>query len=241
MSRVTTTSPLRVVVAGGGIAGIEALLALRELAGDRLETVLLDSRTSSTGRSRSAEPFGLGHAERVPLDRIARDAGATWVRGALAVGRRRRRVVRTRRARSSVRRADRRDRRGADRGAGGRRDVVAGRRPREPRRLLRDVEGGSPERRVPRAERARLAAAGVRARAHDRARGGAAWARRASTSRSSRPRPSRSRLRPEASRRWPRSSSAPGVRLVAGTVAELRRVPEGTEVARPEAATVVRP
>ena len=37
----TSLPPLRVLVAGGGVAGMEALLALRDLAGDRTERTLL--------------------------------------------------------------------------------------------------------------------------------------------------------------------------------------------------------
>jgi sulfide:quinone oxidoreductase len=74
-----------VLVAGGGIAGVEALLALHELAGDRVEVTLLSPADDFVYRPFAvAEPFGLGHAERIPLQRIADDAGAVWVRDALA-------------------------------------------------------------------------------------------------------------------------------------------------------------
>ena len=44
----------RVVIAGGGVAGIEALLALRDLAGDRVEiAIIARSASSSIGRLRS--------------------------------------------------------------------------------------------------------------------------------------------------------------------------------------------
>jgi NADH dehydrogenase FAD-containing subunit len=46
-----TTTPLRVLVAGGGIAGIEALLELRALAGDRVE---LNARRCAAATSRTA-------------------------------------------------------------------------------------------------------------------------------------------------------------------------------------------
>jgi 2-polyprenyl-6-methoxyphenol hydroxylase-like FAD-dependent oxidoreductase len=35
------SSPLRVVIAGGGVAGLEAALVLRDLAGERVSTTLL--------------------------------------------------------------------------------------------------------------------------------------------------------------------------------------------------------
>jgi hypothetical protein len=36
-----TTDPFRVVIAGGGVAALEAALALRELTGERVRTTLL--------------------------------------------------------------------------------------------------------------------------------------------------------------------------------------------------------
>src|SRR5688500_1209852 len=76
---------LRVLVAGGGIAGLEALLALRDLAGDRVETILLAASDEFVYRPMTvAEPFGLGHATRIPLEQVARDTGARWMRGTLA-------------------------------------------------------------------------------------------------------------------------------------------------------------
>ncbi|MQA75247.1 MAG: hypothetical protein GEU88_13040 [Solirubrobacterales bacterium] len=43
--------PFEVVVAGGGIAGLEALLALREIAGERVSLTLVSASPSSpTGR-----------------------------------------------------------------------------------------------------------------------------------------------------------------------------------------------
>ncbi|HZE05023.1 MAG TPA: FAD-dependent oxidoreductase [Solirubrobacteraceae bacterium] len=61
-------SPLRVVVAGGGVAGAEALLALRELAGDRVSLTLVSPGDAVVLPALSvAEPFALGHAEHVPL------------------------------------------------------------------------------------------------------------------------------------------------------------------------------
>jgi sulfide:quinone oxidoreductase len=81
---VNTTPTLRVVVAGGGIAGLEALLALRELAGERIQTTLLSASGEFVYRPFTvAEPFGRGHANRIALDEVARDTGAELVRGAL--------------------------------------------------------------------------------------------------------------------------------------------------------------
>ena len=66
------SSPLRVLIAGGGVAGLEALLALRDLAGDRVELTLLSRDTEFVYRPMAiAEPFGRGRADRHPLADIA--------------------------------------------------------------------------------------------------------------------------------------------------------------------------
>ena len=47
----------RVIVVGGGVAGLETLLALDDLAGDRVSlTLVAPSRTSCTSRSWSKSP-----------------------------------------------------------------------------------------------------------------------------------------------------------------------------------------
>src|SRR4051812_27895623 len=69
-----------VVIAGGGVAGLEALLALRAMAGDRVRLALASPDADFTYRPLAvAEPFALGHAYRVPLSRFAEDAGAELV------------------------------------------------------------------------------------------------------------------------------------------------------------------
>jgi sulfide:quinone oxidoreductase len=74
---MTESSPLRIVVAGGGVAGLEALLALRDLASDRVDVTLLDPASDFVFRPMAtAEPFARGHARRIPLARIASDVGA---------------------------------------------------------------------------------------------------------------------------------------------------------------------
>jgi sulfide:quinone oxidoreductase len=81
----TSSSPLRVLVAGGGVAGLETLLALRDLAGDRTERTLLTPEAEFVYRPMAvAEPFGRGRAQRHRLDIIADDLGAGLIRGALA-------------------------------------------------------------------------------------------------------------------------------------------------------------
>jgi sulfide:quinone oxidoreductase len=73
-----------IVIAGGGVAGLEALLALRAIAGDRVRLTLIAPDPDFTYRPLAvAEPFALGHAHRVPLTRFAADAGAELVRDAV--------------------------------------------------------------------------------------------------------------------------------------------------------------
>jgi sulfide:quinone oxidoreductase len=75
----------RVLVAGGGVAGLEALLALRDLAGDRVELMLLSPDRDFVYRPMAvAEPFGRGRADRHPLADIAADVRAELLHGALA-------------------------------------------------------------------------------------------------------------------------------------------------------------
>src|SRR5690242_4189067 len=82
--RVMTTAPFRVLVAGGGIAGLEALLTLHAISGDRVELTLLDAQPDFVYRPmKVAEPFARGRARRYPLAGIARDAGAQLVPDAI--------------------------------------------------------------------------------------------------------------------------------------------------------------
>ncbi len=74
----------RVVICGAGIAGIEGLLRLRRLAGDRVDIVLLSPSPYLDYRPLAVmEPFGTTPPRRFPLDRIASDTGAHWVPEAL--------------------------------------------------------------------------------------------------------------------------------------------------------------
>src|SRR4051794_29441988 len=81
----TGDRPFRVVIAGGGVAGLEALLALRDLAGDRVAVTLLSAEREFSYRPMAvAEPFARGHARRHDLAEIAAACGAGFLRGALA-------------------------------------------------------------------------------------------------------------------------------------------------------------
>jgi sulfide:quinone oxidoreductase len=79
------SGPLQVVVTGGGIAGVEALLALRELAGDRVGLTLLSSNDELVLPALSvAEPFALGHGQRYGLVDLLTRIDGRLVRGSLA-------------------------------------------------------------------------------------------------------------------------------------------------------------
>lgn len=72
--------PLRVVIAGGGVAALEALLGLRALSPRRLEIVLVSDSEHFTYRPLEVgEPFGLGERRRYPLAALCRDLGARFV------------------------------------------------------------------------------------------------------------------------------------------------------------------
>jgi sulfide:quinone oxidoreductase len=70
------TDTPHILIAGGGVAALEAALALRELAGDRLTVTLLTPERHFTYRPLSVgEPFDLGHASRYELAAIGADRG----------------------------------------------------------------------------------------------------------------------------------------------------------------------
>ena len=71
--------PHRVLIVGGGVGGLEAMLALGE-AGRALDVTLLTPDADYVERPMSvAEPFAAGHSARVPVAAIAADCGATVV------------------------------------------------------------------------------------------------------------------------------------------------------------------
>jgi sulfide:quinone oxidoreductase len=70
----------RVVIAGGGVAALESLMALRDLAGPGLPITLVAAEDAYTYRPlQVVEPFSLGVARRYPLSRVAEDFGAELV------------------------------------------------------------------------------------------------------------------------------------------------------------------
>jgi sulfide:quinone oxidoreductase len=79
----STHTPFRVLIVGGGVAGLEAALAMRELAGDLVATTLLAPAAEFVYRPMKVrEPFGYSEARRYPLDDISRDIGIELVRDA---------------------------------------------------------------------------------------------------------------------------------------------------------------
>jgi sulfide:quinone oxidoreductase len=71
------TERFNVVIVGGGVAAVEAALALREFGGDRISTSMIAPGHEFVYRPMSVrEPFGYGAARRYPLEQIAGDLGA---------------------------------------------------------------------------------------------------------------------------------------------------------------------
>lgn len=88
-------SRMDVVVAGAGVAGLETALALNAIAPRHVAVELIAPERDFTYRPLSvAEPFGIGHVHRVPVDDLVDAAGARFRRGALVgVDAARRRVI----------------------------------------------------------------------------------------------------------------------------------------------------
>jgi len=74
----------QIVVVGGSVAGLEGLLALHDLAGERVALTLVSAEDEFLYKPLLVEePFDLGPAERHALEPIAREHGARFVRDAL--------------------------------------------------------------------------------------------------------------------------------------------------------------
>jgi sulfide:quinone oxidoreductase len=74
-----------VLIAGGGVAGLEAAFALHEMAGDRVSVKILAPSNEFVYRPMAiGEPFTSGHARHFSLAKLAAAANAELVRGALA-------------------------------------------------------------------------------------------------------------------------------------------------------------
>ena len=80
-----STEPHRVLIAGGGVAALEAALALRALAEKRVAVELLAPEPAFAYRPLAvAEPFSAGEAHRFELAALAGACGAALHRGTLA-------------------------------------------------------------------------------------------------------------------------------------------------------------
>jgi sulfide:quinone oxidoreductase len=76
--------PSRVLIAGAGVAGLEALLALHALAADRVDITILAPETKFVNRPMSVDaPFKPKRVRGLKLAEVAKEFGATWRRGTL--------------------------------------------------------------------------------------------------------------------------------------------------------------
>jgi sulfide:quinone oxidoreductase len=70
--------PTHVLIAGAGVAGLEAALALRAVAGDQVSVELVSPDTEFVYRPLAvAAPFGVGEVRRFPVRHLAEEAGAS--------------------------------------------------------------------------------------------------------------------------------------------------------------------
>ena len=77
--------PLAVLIAGGGVAALEAALALRDFAGDRVTLRILAPNADFSYRPLSVrEPFAYAHADRYALAELAETVGAELLEGEFA-------------------------------------------------------------------------------------------------------------------------------------------------------------
>src|SRR5579864_119068 len=72
--------PHHVVIAGGGVAGMEAMLALHELAGHRVQVTIVSRQRQFLYRPVTvAEAFDRGEARTYALAEMVQDAGAALI------------------------------------------------------------------------------------------------------------------------------------------------------------------
>jgi sulfide:quinone oxidoreductase len=82
---MASPSRVRVLIAGGGIAGLEALLGLHRHAGDAVDLTLLAPNDAFSLRPFAVgKPFSLARPQQLPLREVASHAGADFVRDAVA-------------------------------------------------------------------------------------------------------------------------------------------------------------
>jgi sulfide:quinone oxidoreductase len=74
----------KVLIAGGGVAALEALLTLHELASERIESIVMAPESHFWYRPLAvAEPFALGEVQSFDLALIADELGAEFILGEL--------------------------------------------------------------------------------------------------------------------------------------------------------------
>lgn len=96
MASPAPSDPLRVVVVGASVAGLETVLALRDLAGARTAVTVIAPNEEFVYRPMTVrEPFSFSTARHYPLAPIMREQGAELVPEKLAWVDRGRRVVHT--------------------------------------------------------------------------------------------------------------------------------------------------
>ncbi len=79
-----SSAPFEVLIAGGGVAALEGALALRNLAGDRVNIKLIAPNREFVNRPMTVtEPFSFGAAQRYPLEAVVRDIGGELIEGTL--------------------------------------------------------------------------------------------------------------------------------------------------------------
>jgi sulfide:quinone oxidoreductase len=84
MSNDTHSDPLHVLIAGGGVAALETMMALRALAGDRVRiTLLAPGRDFHYRPMAVAEPFTIAQARHIAMIAVAHDFDTRLVKGEL--------------------------------------------------------------------------------------------------------------------------------------------------------------
>ena len=67
----------RVLIVGGGVAALEAVIALQDMAGDRVDVAMYSPREDFIYRPFAVtEPYGVSHAMRYDLRQLAERCGA---------------------------------------------------------------------------------------------------------------------------------------------------------------------
>src|SRR3984885_2130863 len=73
-----------VLIAGGGVAGLEAAFALQHLASDRVRVRVVSAGTDFVYRPLpTGEPFNRSHVAHIPLGELVAEAGAELISDAL--------------------------------------------------------------------------------------------------------------------------------------------------------------